>query len=107
LTDRRDAYLCPSPRRPFRHAPTNSPTPLPFSRGTYYRWEKRGIIPPLLRLGGKTLISADTIEDILSGKITLPHNAGRVKPPKPLDRGGHPKRGHAVAKPPAATASAE
>jgi hypothetical protein len=74
-------------------------TPLPFSRQTYYRWEKAGIIPPLLRLGGKTLLSADTIDDILSGKIVLPHNAGRIKAPEPRDRGGWAKRGKAKPKP--------
>jgi hypothetical protein len=52
----------PTPRKPRVVTPvaprayelTN--TPLPFSRGTYFRWEKTGVIPPLLRLGGKTLI---------------------------------------------------
>jgi hypothetical protein len=80
-------------------------TPLPFSRGTWFRWEKSGVIPPLLRIGGKTLVGAQTVEDILSGKIILPSNAGRDKPPKPIDRGGHAKR--RKAKPEAAAASAE
>ena len=67
-------------------------TGLPFSRGTWFRWEKSGVIPPLSRLGGKTLVPAETVEDILSGKIILPSNAGRDNPPKPIDRGGHAKR---------------
>jgi hypothetical protein len=57
-------------------------TPIPFSRGTWFRWEKTRVIPPLLRLGGKTLVPAETIEAILTGQIQLPHNAGRLKPPK-------------------------
>jgi hypothetical protein len=61
-------------------------TPLPFSRGTWFRWEAAKVIPALLRLGGKTLVQAETIEAILSGQIQLPHNAGRLKPPKPRRR---------------------
>jgi hypothetical protein len=72
-------------------------TPIPFSRGTWFRWEKDRVIPPLLRLGGKTLVPAETIEAILTGKIILPANAGRFKAPKPRRR----------SKPEAAAASAE
>ena len=61
-------------------------TPLPFARGTFYRWEAAGIIPPLLRLGGKTLLPAQTVDDILSGKIALPRNSGMTKPPQPRSR---------------------
>jgi hypothetical protein len=82
-------------------------TPLPFSKGTYYRWEKRGIIPPLLRVGSKTLISADTIEAILAGRIVLPKNAGMLKPPTPRDRGGHIKRGRAKRPKPETSVAAE
>ena len=42
-------------------------TPLPLSRTTWFRWERLGIIPPLLRLGGKTLVQAETIEDLIAG----------------------------------------
>jgi hypothetical protein len=66
-------------------------TPLPFARGTYYRWEKQGIIPPLLRIGGKTLLPDETVEDILSGKIVPPSNHGRINPPQPRNRAGRPK----------------
>ncbi len=72
-------------------------TPLPFSRGTYFRWEKTGVIPPLLRLGGKTLVPAETVEAILTGKIILPANAGRLKPPKP-QRGSKPEAPKQAAK---------
>jgi hypothetical protein len=78
----------PAPQRAY----ALTDTPLPFSRGTYFRWEKSGAIPPLLRIGGKTLIQSETIEAILAGRIVLPSNAGRGKPPKPIDRGGHAKR---------------
>ena len=64
---------------------------LPFSRGTLYRWERLGLIK-LLRVASKTLISADTIQAILDGRIVLPKNAGMLKPPTPRDRGGHAKR---------------
>jgi hypothetical protein len=88
----------PKPPVPLR-AYELTATPLPFSRNTFYRWERIGVIPRMLRLGGKTLLQATTVEAILAGEITMPRNAGMVKPPQPLDRGGHAKRGHAVAKP--------
>ena len=53
---------------------------LPFSRGTLYRWEKLGLIK-LLRVASKTLISSETVEDILAGRIALPRNAGMRKSP--------------------------
>jgi hypothetical protein len=53
---------------------------LPFSRGTFYRWERLGLIK-LERVASKTLISAETIEDILAGRIALPRNVGMGKPP--------------------------
>jgi hypothetical protein len=80
-------------------------TPIPFSRGTWFRWEKTGVIPPLLRLGGKTLVPSETIEAILSGRIRLPQNAGRIQAPTPHDRGGHTKRNRKSQ--PAQSASAE
>ena len=70
-------------------------TPLPFSRNTYYRWEKLGLIT-LLRVGAKTLISAETVEAILSGKVVLPRNPGMTKPPKPR-RGVKPEQSAATA----------
>jgi len=73
-----------SPVPPRAYELTN--TPLPFSRGTYFRWEKQRVIPPLLRIGGKTLLPAETVDDILSGKIRLPSNAGRTNPPLPRAR---------------------
>jgi hypothetical protein len=74
-------------------------TGLPFSRASWFRWEKAGVIPPLLRIGGKTLAPSQTVDDIVSGKIVLPSNAGRDKPPKPIDRGGWGRRGKRKAKP--------
>jgi hypothetical protein len=58
---------------------------LPFSRGTLYRWEKLGLIK-LLRVASKTLISAETVEDILAGRIALPRNSGMTNPPRPRSR---------------------
>jgi hypothetical protein len=67
-------------------------TGLPLSRATWFRWEKAGVIPRLLRLGGKTLVPSETVEAIIAGRIILPSNAGRDKPPKPIDRGGWGKK---------------
>jgi hypothetical protein len=94
----------PDPVPPRAYALSN--TPLPFSKPSFYRWEKLGLIE-LLRVGGKTLVSAETIEAILSGKIVLPHNSGRVNPPKPRDRGGHAKRRLKRPKPETSAAAAE
>jgi hypothetical protein len=68
--------------------------PLPFSRSTWFRWERTGVIPPLLRIGGKTLIQAATIDDLVSGRIVPPPNHGRIKAPEPRvrPRGGHPSK---------------
>ena len=59
--------------------------PISFSRGAFYRWEKLGLIE-LLRVGSKTLISAQTVEDILAGRIALPRNPGMIKTPVPRSR---------------------
>jgi hypothetical protein len=61
-------------------------SPLPFSRSSWHRWEKAGLIPPMLRIGGKTLIPASTIAGILDGAIKLPKNAGMLKAPQPHSR---------------------
>jgi hypothetical protein len=76
---------------------------LPFSRATLYRWEKLKLIK-LLRVASKTLISAETVEAILAGRIALPRNAGMTKTPVPHDRGGHAKRRKAKATEQAAAA---
>ena len=70
---------------------------LPFSRGTLYRWAQGGYIQ-LLHIGGKTLISAETVAGILDGTIQLPANNGRLKKPEPQDRGGWTKKGKRKAK---------
>jgi hypothetical protein len=59
---------------------------LPWKRLTLYRWEKKGLIPPLLRVGGKTMIRADTVEAILNGKIAIPPHVSRTHRPKPPKR---------------------
>jgi hypothetical protein len=79
-------------------------TGLPVSRGTWYRWAQAGRIPPLLHIAGKTLVPAQVVDDIVSGKIALPRNAGRLKPPVPHDRGGHTKRGRRPTPAPSAVA---
>jgi hypothetical protein len=68
--------------------------PLPFSRSTWFRWEKRGVIPPLLRIGGKTLVQSTTIDDLIGGKIVPPPNHGHIKAhePRVRPRGGHPSK---------------
>jgi hypothetical protein len=75
-------------------------TGLPFSRSTWFRWEAAKTIPPLLRLGGKTLVQSETVDDIIAGRIILPSNAGRTKTPAPRSRPGrkriHPKREQSI-----------
>jgi hypothetical protein len=54
-----------------------------FARATFYHWEKEGFIPPLLRIGGKTLVPAEVIERLLSGELKLPsgHRARHLHAP--------------------------
>jgi hypothetical protein len=73
-----------APVAPAAYEITNSP--LPFSRSSWHRWETAGLIPRMLRVGGKTLIQASTIAGILDGTIKLPKNAGMVKTPQPHSR---------------------
>jgi hypothetical protein len=94
------------PRPPAKPKPKTVPpaayelhdTGLPFNRQTFYRWESLGLIK-LLRIGSKTLLSAETRDAILDGSIQLPKNAGMTKPPKPQDRGGWTKKGRRKPKP--------
>jgi hypothetical protein len=66
-----------------------------FARATFYHWEKEGFIPPLLRIGGKTLVPAEVIERLLSGELKLPsgHRARHLhaQPNEPTPQS--PKRG--------------
>jgi hypothetical protein len=75
--------------RPRAYSITDSP--LPFGRNTHYRWEKAGLIK-LVRIGGKTLISAETVDDILNGKIKQPDHPARRKRPEPTRRKGRPRK---------------
>jgi hypothetical protein len=75
--------------RPRAYSITDSP--LPFGRNTFYRWEKAGLIK-LMRVGGKTLIAAETVDDILSGKIKPPDHPARHKRPEPKTRRGRPRK---------------
>jgi hypothetical protein len=70
---------------------------LPFSRGTLYRWEGLGLIK-LLRVGGKTLISAEMVDAILSGEVALPRAKHVMHPPKPPRprQARHPKREQSI-----------
>jgi hypothetical protein len=65
-----------------------------FTRPTWYRWEKQGHIT-LVRVGGKTLVPAHTVEDVVSGRLKLPAG-GRAKqtrqPDKPRRKGGRPRK---------------
>ena len=54
-------------------------TGLPIKRASWYRYAAAGIIPPLLHIGGKTLVPAATIDGIVAGKIKLPSNAGHTE----------------------------
>jgi len=59
---------------------------LPWKRLQFYRWEKAGLIPPLIRNGGKTLVRAETVEAIITGKIALPPHPARKHRPEPKGR---------------------
>jgi hypothetical protein len=59
---------------------------LPWKRLTLYRWEKAGLIS-LVRVGGKTMIRAETVNAILDGKVAIPpHVSRRHRPPTPPRR---------------------
>jgi hypothetical protein len=60
---------------------------LPWSRATLYRWERAGLIP-LLRIGGKTLIAASVVDDILAGRIAIPDHPARLH--RPVSRKAKP-----------------
>jgi hypothetical protein len=67
--------------------------PIPFSPATLYRWEAAGLIP-LLRVGGKTMISDETVDAILQGKIAIPPHPrrkghGQIQP---KERRGRPRK---------------
>jgi hypothetical protein len=67
---------------------------LPWTRASLYRWESLGLIK-LLRIGGKTLIHADTIDDIFTGRIKLPGHSSRTKRPEPKARGRRKRKAKA------------
>jgi hypothetical protein len=82
----------PSPVRPL--AFTFTDCPLPFSRSTWFRWEREGVIPRMLRIGARTLIQATTVDDLVAGRIVPPAN-NRLNPPRHHDgasRGGRPRK---------------
>ena len=76
-----------------------------FSRQWWYKQERLGHIPPLIRIGGKTLVPVEVIDAILNGKLDLKdgHRAAHwhAKPqPQPRRRGRprkHPKPESSVA----------
>jgi hypothetical protein len=49
---------------------------LPWTRATLYRWESLGLIK-LVRVGGKTLLTDETYDDILAGRVAIPQHASR------------------------------
>jgi hypothetical protein len=50
--------------------------PIPFSASTLYRWDERGLIK-LIKVGGKTMISDEDIDRILSGEAAIPPHPRR------------------------------
>jgi hypothetical protein len=66
--------------------------PLPHGRNWYYVMERRGLIK-LLRIGGRTLISAEDVDGILSGRIKPPDHVSRKHRPTPKNpRKGRPRK---------------
>ena len=74
--------------------------PLPFSRSSWFRWEREGFVK-LLRIGSKTLVTDETINGIMSGAIKLPRNPGMDKAPKPRARPGRKPSTPSLEPPPA------
>jgi hypothetical protein len=57
-----------------------------------FRWEKAGLVK-LFRIGGKTIVTDETVEAILSGKIKLPQHSARITPLRPKSRPrGRPRK---------------
>jgi hypothetical protein len=65
--------------------------PLPYKRNTYYRWERLGLIK-LIRVGGRTMISAEDVTRILSGKVEIAPHSSRKHRPEPNKRTGRPRK---------------
>jgi hypothetical protein len=68
-------------------------TPTPFSRATWFRWEAKGLIK-LIRVGGRTLVSNETIDAILEGRVAIPPHPRRLgnKQVQPKKRRGRPRK---------------
>ena len=67
--------------------------PIPFSKATLYRWEAAGLIR-LTRVGGRTMITDEEVDRILSGKVAIPPHPrrkghGQIEPKK---RRGRPRK---------------
>jgi hypothetical protein len=85
----------PAPK-PRAYPITGPGNPLPYKRNSYYRWERMGLIK-LKRIGGKTLITAETVDAILSGEIAIPEHVARKHRPEPkTPRKGRPRKTQAV-----------
>jgi hypothetical protein len=82
----------PTTPRPRAYYITGPGNPLPYKRNWYYRMERLGLITLLQKHGGRTLIAAETVDDILSGKIALPVHPARKNRPEPKKRSGRPKK---------------
>jgi hypothetical protein len=67
--------------------------PIPFSRATLYRWEAKGLIK-LIRVGGKTMISDETVDAILAGRVAIPPHPRRRghAQVQPKRRRGRPRK---------------
>jgi hypothetical protein len=79
--------------------------PVPISRSTFILWEKLGLIT-LVRVAGKTLVTDETIDAILAGKVAIPPHPRRVGHGQiqPKSRPGRPRKLASLAEPPLALA---
>jgi hypothetical protein len=80
--------------------------PIPVSRSTWLRWEELGLIT-LARVAGKTLVTDETIDAVLEGKVAIPPHPrrkghGQIQP---KSRPGRPRK--AVAASPQAAPAGE
>ena len=75
--------------------------PIPVSRSTWLQWEKLGLIT-LARVAGRTLVTDETIDAVLEGKVAIPQHPRRlghaqIQPKTPPGR--HRKAAPAAATP--------
>jgi hypothetical protein len=67
--------------------------PIPISRSTFLQWEKLGLIT-LARVAGRTLVTDETLDAVLEGKVAIPQHPRRLGHAQiqPKTRPGRPRK---------------